>query len=109
MPPDPSGGFSDAAGASGKGGRKMSEQTVQDSRLAVAAIVVEDPDSVAELNGLLHQCSPYIVGRMGIPCRNRGVCLISVALDAPGEVISALTGRLGRLPGVSVKTAYSKV
>ena len=87
----------------------MSEQTERDSRLAVAAIVVEDPESVTELNGLLHQCSPYIVGRVGIPCRNRGVCLISVALDAPGEVISALTGRLGRLPGVSVKTAYSKV
>ena len=87
----------------------MSEQTGAESRLAVAAIVVENPESVPALNDLLHQYSAHIIGRMGIPHPARGVSLISVALDAPGEEISALTGKLGRLPGVSVKTAYSRV
>ena len=85
----------------------MSEQTGA-SRLAVVAIVVEEPDSVPELNQLLHEYSAFIIGRMGIPYSARSVSLISVAMDAPGEVISALTGKLGRLKGVSVKTAYSK-
>jgi len=79
-----------------------------DSRLAVVAIVVEEPDSVSALNELLHQHSAHIIGRMGIPCPARGVSLISIAMDAPGDAISALTGKLGRLKGVSVKTAYSK-
>ena len=78
------------------------------SRLAVVAIVVEEPDSVSALNELLHQHSAHIIGRMGIPCPARGVSLISIAMDAPGDAISALTGKLGRLKGVSVKTAYSK-
>ena len=85
----------------------MSDTT--DSRLAVVAIVVEEPDSVSGLNELLHQHSAHIIGRMGIPCPGRGVSLISVAMDAPGDAISALTGKLGRLKGVSVKTAYSKM
>ena len=84
----------------------MSE--TNDSRLAVVAIVVEEPDSVSALNVLLHQHSTHIIGRMGIPCPARGVSLISIAMDAPGDAISALTGKLGRLKGVSVKTAYSK-
>lgn len=84
----------------------MSE--TNDSRLAVVAIVVEEPDSVSALNELLHQHSAHIIGRMGIPCPARGVSLISIAMDAPGDAISALTGKLGRLKGVSVKTAYSK-
>jgi len=87
----------------------MSEIETPARRLAVAAIVVENPDSVAGLNELLHQFSSCIIGRMGIPCPNRGISLISVALDAPEDGIAALTGRLGRLPGVSVKTAYSRV
>lgn len=86
----------------------MSEQNVQTSRLAVAAIVVENPDSVSALNEVLHQHSAHIIGRMGIPCPGRGVSLISVAIDAPSDEISALTGQLGRIRGVSVKTAYSK-
>ena len=86
----------------------MSEPIRPDSRLAVVAIVVEEPDSVAALNELLHQHSAHIIGRMGIPCPGRGVSLISVAVDAPADAISALTGQLGRLRGVSVKTAYSK-
>ena len=84
----------------------MSE--TNDSRLAVVAIVVEEPDSVSALNELLHQHRAHIIGRMGIPCPARGVSLISIAMDAPGDAISALTGKLGRLKGVSVKTAYSK-
>ncbi len=86
----------------------MLESDRKATRLAVVAIVVEDPDRVAELNELLHQYSAWIIGRMGIPCRERGVSLISVAMDAPGDQISALTGKLGRLAGISVKTAYSK-
>ncbi len=80
-----------------------------ESRLAVIAIVVEDPASVAALNELLHLYSAHIIGRMGIPHPAKGVSLISVAMDAPGDEISALTGKLGRLSGLSVKTAYSKV
>lgn len=86
----------------------MSETALQSTRLAVAAIVVEDPEQVRALNDLLHQYSGWIIGRMGIPCRSRQVSLISVALDAPSDIISALTGKLGRLSGISVKTAYSR-
>ena len=84
----------------------MGEQA--ESRLAVVAVVVENPDSVSALNELLHQYSEWIIGRMGIPCPRRNISLISVAMDAPGDAVSALTGKLGRLNGVSVKTAYSK-
>ena len=86
----------------------MTVSETNDSRLAVVAIVVEEPDSVSALNELLHQHSAHIIGRMGIPCPARSVSLISIAMDAPGDAISALTGKLGRLKGVSVKTAYSK-
>ena len=77
------------------------------TRVAIAAVIVENPDSVAPLNELLHQYSPYIIGRMGIPYKAKGISVISIALDAPQDIISALTGKLGRLDGVSVKTAYS--
>ena len=87
-------------------GFEMSETVT--SRLAIVAIVVEKPDSVPALNDLLHKNSEYIIGRMGIPCPGRGVSLISIAMDAPSDAISSLTGKLGRLEGVSVKTAYSK-
>ena len=80
-----------------------------ETRLAVIAIVVEDNTRVPELNQLLHQYSAFIIGRMGIPYAAKNVALISVAMDAPADEISALTGKLGRLPGVSVKTAYSRV
>ncbi len=78
-----------------------------ETRVAIAAVIVENPDSVAPLNELLHQYSPYIIGRMGIPYKAKGISVISIALDAPQDIISALTGKLGRLDGVSVKTAYS--
>ena len=80
-----------------------------ETRLAVIAIVVEDPACVPQLNALLHEYSAYIIGRMGIPYPARKVSLISVAIDAPSDEISALTGKLGRLTGLTVKTAYSKL
>ncbi len=79
------------------------------TRVAIAAIIVEDPDSVATLNELLHQYSPYIIGRMGIPYKARGISIISIAMDAPQDVISALTGKIGRLKGVTAKTTYASV
>ncbi len=84
------------------------EAAEMQTRLAVAAIVVEDPDQVPAMNQLLHEYSAWIIGRMGVPYPAKGVSLISVALDAPTEAISALTGKLGKLPGLSVKTAYSR-
>ena len=79
------------------------------TRVAVIAIIIEDLSAVEEVNGLLHECAGYILGLMGIPYRTKGISLISVAIDAPQDVISSLSGRIGRLPGVSVKTAYSNV
>lgn len=82
-----------------------------DTRIAVISIIVEDPESVEKLNGYLHDCSSYIIGRMGIPYRldDRRISILSIAIDAPQDQISALSGRIGKLPGVSVKTAYSGV
>lgn len=78
-----------------------------DTRVAVVAIIVREEDSVAELNALLHQYGGYVIGRMGVPYRQWGVNVISVAVDAPGDVISALSGKLGRLRGVTAKTVYA--
>ncbi len=78
-----------------------------ETRVAVAAIIVEAPEAVAPLNELLHGYSQYIIGRMGIPYKEKGISVISIAMDAPQNVISALTGKIGRLKGVSTKTTYS--
>ena len=78
-----------------------------DTRVAVIAVIIENEDSVAHVNALLHEARAYIIGRMGIPYRQRGVNIISVALDAPQDVISALSGKLGRLPGITAKTVYA--
>ena len=78
-----------------------------ETRVAVMGIIVEDMNSVEKLNSLLHECGNYIIGRMGIPYRHRGINVISIAIDAPQDAISALTGKLGRLEGVTAKTAYS--
>ena len=75
------------------------------TRVAVIAIVVENPDSASDVNRLLHDAADYILGRMGLPYREKGVNLISVAIDAPQDVISALSGKIGARPGVSAKTA----
>ena len=80
-----------------------------DTRIAVIGIIVENPDSVERLNDILHQSSPYILGRMGIPHQKRNLSIISVVIDAPQNVISALSGKLGMIPDVSTKTVYSKV
>ena len=79
------------------------------TRVALIGIIVENADSVERLNQLLHEYGPYIIGRMGIPYRERQVSIISVVIDAPAEIISALSGRLGMLPGISTKTVYSKL
>ena len=79
-----------------------------ETRVAVMSIIVEDPASVEKLNALLHECGEYIIGRMGIPYRKRNVNLISIALDAPQDTISALAGKIGALPGISAKTAMTK-
>lgn len=79
------------------------------TRVAVIAIVVENHDSVEAINALLHDAADHVIGRMGVPYRARGISVISVALDAPQDVISALSGRIGALPGVSAKTVYSNV
>ena len=78
-----------------------------ETRVAVLAIIVREPDSVAALNDLLHQYGAYIIGRMGVPYRERGVNIISVALDAPADAISALSGKIGRLKGITAKTVYA--
>lgn len=80
-----------------------------DTRVAVLSIIVEQDRSTEELNRLLSQAGEYIIGRMGIPYRAKGVSIISVVIDAPQDLISTLSGRIGRLPGVSAKTAYSKL
>ena len=79
-----------------------------ETRVAVMSIIVEAPDSVEPLNALLHEYGPYIIGRMGIPYREKGLSIISIAMDAPQDKISALSGKIGRLTGVSAKAAYSK-
>ena len=78
-----------------------------ETRIALIGIIVEKEDSVEELNHLLHEYGSYIIGRMGIPYRERNVNIISVAIDAPQDVISALSGKLGRLDGIGVKTLYA--
>ena len=78
------------------------------SRIAVIGIIVEESDSVKELNQILHEYGEYIIGRMGIPYRQRGVNIISVAMDAPQDMINAMTGKIGRLAGISAKTVCSK-
>lgn len=78
-----------------------------ETRVAVIGIIVENKDSIEALNSLLHEYGQYIVGRMGIPYRERNINIISIAIDAPQDIISTLTGRIGKLKGIGVKTAYS--
>ena len=77
------------------------------TRVAVIAIIVREGASVTPLNELLHQYGGYIIGRMGVPYREKGVNVISVAMDAPGDAISALSGKIGRLAGITAKTVYA--
>jgi len=79
-----------------------------ETRVALIGIVVEDEGSVEKLNGILHQYKDYIIGRMGIPYHKRGFNLISIAIDAPADVISTLAGKVGMLKGVTSKSVYAK-
>lgn len=88
---------------------KRNEEMAADTRVAVIGIVIEKDESVGALNEILHEYAAYIIGRMGIPYRERGINIVSIAIDAPQDTISALTGKIGKLPGISVKTAYSSV
>lgn len=78
-----------------------------ETRVAVIGIIVEDENAVNALNELLHLYSEYVIGRMGVPYRKKGINIISLAVDAPQDVISALSGKIGRIKGISAKTAYS--
>ena len=80
-----------------------------ETRVAVLAIIVEDGNAVEQLNATLHESAQYIIGRMGIPYREKGISIISIAIDAPQDTIAALSGKIGNLPGVSAKTVYSNV
>ena len=79
------------------------------TRVAVMSIIVENSGSVEMINSILHEYGEYIIGRMGLPYRKRNISIISIALDAPQNTISAISGKIGNLDGVSVKTAYSGV
>lgn len=80
-----------------------------ETRVALIGIIVENEEAVDSLNAILHEYGRYIIGRMGIPYKEKGINVISIAVDAPQQDISAMSGKIGRLPGVSAKTAYSNV
>ncbi len=80
-----------------------------ETRVAIIGIIVANPEQVGKLNAILHEYGEYIIGRMGIPYRQKNIHIISVAVDAPQNIISTLSGKIGRLEGISAKTAYSDV
>lgn len=77
-------------------------------KIAVVAIIVSDVDSVEKINALLHEFGSYIIGRMGIPYKEKGVNVISIVMDAPQEIINSLSGKLGMIKGVSSKVLTTK-
>ncbi|MGN0596531.1 MAG: TM1266 family iron-only hydrogenase system putative regulator [Ruminiclostridium sp.] len=79
-----------------------------ETRVAIIGILVENPDSVEQMNVILHEYGSYIIGRMGIPYHKKNVNIISIAVDAPQDVINSISGKIGRLQGVSAKTVYTK-
>ena len=80
-----------------------------ETRIALIAVIVENTASVESLNSILHDYGEHIIGRMGIPYRKNNISIISIAVDAPQDIISTISGKIGKLDGVSVKTAYSNV
>ena len=90
------------------GENQITQSVLPVNRIALLGIIVEDTGRAQEINDLLHEYGSYIIGRMGIPHRERRLSVISVILDAPGDVINSLSGKLGMLNGVSVKTVCSK-
>lgn len=83
-------------------------ENTTEKRVAVISVIVEEPDRVNQINEILHSASDYIIGRMGIPYREKDINIISIVIDAPVNVINNISGKLGRLPGVTAKTAYQK-
>ena len=83
-------------------------ENTTEKRVAVISVIVEEPDRVNQINEILHSASDYIIGRMGIPYREKDISIISIVIDAPVNVINNISGKLGRLSGVTAKTAYSK-
>ena len=81
----------------------------KNTRVAVMGIIVENTDSTESLNAVLHEYGNFIIGRMGVPYREKKISIVSIALDAPQDIISTLSGKIGKIPGISVKTAYSNV
>lgn len=84
-------------------------EAAEETRIAVIGIIIEDKSAVSSVNDILHQYNQYIIGRMGLPYEKKRVNIISIILDAPADAISAVSGKLGRLQGVSSKALYSKV
>ena len=82
---------------------------MENTRIAVLSIIVEDSESTAKLNEMIHDYAEYVVGRMGIPYREKNISIISLVIDAPQTKISELSGKIGRLSGVTAKAAYAKV
>lgn len=80
-----------------------------ETRVAMIAIIIENRESIEQLNEILHHYGEYIIGRMGIPYEKKKINIISIAVDAPEDIISALSGKIGRLNGISSKTAYSRI
>ena len=80
-----------------------------ENRVAVISIIVEQPGCVNQINDILHSASDYIIGRMGIPYREKNISIISIVIDAPLNIINNVSGKLGRLQGATAKTAYSKI
>ena len=85
------------------------EEKSMETRIAQIGIIVEEGGSIEEMNQLLHENAKYIIGRMGIPYREKGISIISIIIDAPNDIISALSGKLGMLENISSKTLYAKV
>lgn len=98
-----------AGGAAAERGAEMTSGEATDTRVAIIGIIVEDAEAVDRLNAILHDYAEIIIGRMGLPYRRKKINIISIAVDAPQDIISALSGKLGRLKGVAVKTAYSSI
>ncbi len=85
------------------------EKTSEMTRIAVLSIIVEDMEKTEELNHVIHEYAGYVIGRMGIPYRQKQLNIISLVVDAPQDVISSLSGRIGRIVGITSKTAYAKM
>ena len=84
-------------------------EVFMETRVALIGIIVENTDSVQEINNILHAHNQYIIGRMGLPYHKKNVNIISVVVDAPQDIISTISGKIGKLKGISTKTAYSSI